>query len=47
MHHKIIKGRSVALGHIPLIQREVIVANDLLLQNFMVGKGLLELFVNL
>ena len=47
MHHKIIKGGTVALGHIPLIQKEVIVANGLLLQNFMVGKGLLELLINL
>ena len=47
MHHKIIKGGTVALGHIPLIQKEVIVANCLLLQNFMVRKGLLELLINL
>ena len=47
MHHKIIKGRTVALGYIPLIQKKVIVANGLLLQNFMVGKGLLELLINL
>ena len=47
MHHKIIKGGTVTLGHIALFQKKVIVANGLLLQNFMIGKGLLKLLIDL
>ena len=47
MYYKIIKCGTVALGHIPLFQKKVIVANGLLFQNFMIGQGLLELLIDL